>query len=79
MSHDKFHGQGGTFEVRNGERVRSSEPQKVHKDGDRARDADGKPVDKLLDQVEPALPKPQPAPWAQPAAAAETKTVKKGA
>lgn len=77
MSKDKYHGQGGTFEVRNGERVRVGKEQETHKDGDRARDADGKPIDKPLEGAQPALPKPQPAPWEQPMA--DPKTFKKGA
>jgi hypothetical protein len=41
---------------------------KHHPDGDRARDKDGDPTDKPLDQVEPALPAPKPAQSPTPAA-----------
>lgn len=68
---DKFHGHGGSFEIRNGERVQIEKPGAPHKDGDRARHVDGKPVDAPApDPNESALPKPGPAPWAAPAAAA---------
>lgn len=60
---DKYHGQGGSFEVRNGERVRVTDVPKPHKDGDRARDADGKPFDKE-EATAPAIPKPGTPPWA---------------
>lgn len=64
---DKFQGEGGSFEMRNGERVQTAEPSAPHPDGDRARDADGKPVDpKAPDPTENALPKPGPAPWVAP-------------
>ncbi len=60
---DKFQGEGGSFEIRNGERVQVSAPGKPHPEGDRARDADGKPVD---------LPPPNPQESALPAPPADT-------
>jgi len=60
---EKFQGEGGTFEIRNGERVQTAAPGKPHPNGDRARDADGKPVD---------LPPPNPQDSALPAPAADT-------
>lgn len=59
---DKFQGEGGSFEIRNGERVQTAAPSKPHPKGDRARDADGKPVD---------LPPPDPKESALPAPAAD--------
>lgn len=65
---DKFQGQGGNFEIKNGVRVQTAKPSAPHPDGDRARDADGKPVDPPPpDPSESALPQPAPAPWAAPA------------
>lgn len=78
FKHDEFHGQGGTYEVRNGKRVRVDKPQE-HPAGGGARNAKGDPVDEPHGK-EPALPEPQPAPWAEAAkASAEIKTEKKGA
>jgi hypothetical protein len=45
MTPDKYHGEGGTFEIKDGERVLVTPPTKPHPEGDRARGADGKPVD----------------------------------
>jgi hypothetical protein len=75
MAPDKFHGQGGTFTVNaQGERERARDadgreikPGDPHPEGDRARDAGGKPFEKSLDAVAvaPALPKPaESPPWA---------------
>ena len=63
---DKYHGQGGTYEVVDGERrlVKGSTTEH-HKDGDGARDAEGKTIGPAAaDKPEPALPAPQAAPWA---------------
>jgi len=78
MTPDKFHGQGGTFKVNSrGERERVGEEVKPHPDGDRARDADGKPFD-TLEATTPALPKPGTPPWATEATApADAKADKK--
>ncbi len=58
-------GSGGSFEIRDGKRIRVKEPGKPHKDGDRARHPDGEPVDKpqTTEDIEPALPAPGAAPW----------------
>lgn len=40
---DQFDGQGGRYEIRDGKRVRVEEPTKDHPEGNRARDAQGKP------------------------------------
>lgn len=41
---DEFHGQGGTFEVRGGRRVLVTPPTQDHPEGNRAREADGTPI-----------------------------------
>ena len=41
---DEFHGQGGSYEIRDGKRVRVEEPTAMTATGG-ARDADGKPLD----------------------------------
>lgn len=69
MTPERHHGEGGRYELRDGERVRVDEPQKHHPEGDRARDERGRPVDLPLDRVEPALPAPLRAPWAGPTTA----------
>ena len=38
---DEFHGQGGSYEIRDGKRVRIEEPTRDHEQGNRARTADG--------------------------------------
>jgi len=40
----EFHGEGGSYEVRDGKRVRVVEATKDHPEGNRARDADGRPL-----------------------------------
>jgi len=54
---DEFHGVGGSYEVRDGKRVRVDEPQQHHPDGDRARDPDGNALDQP-EAIAPALPVP---------------------
>jgi hypothetical protein len=54
---DEFHGQGGSYEVRDGKRVLVEPPTADHPDGNRARDADGTPHDQP-DETAPALPVP---------------------
>ncbi len=70
---DKYHGQGGTFVVnKQGERERAKDadgreikPGEPHPDGDRARDANGKPFDEQLEAKAPAIPAPAATPpWA---------------
>lgn len=41
---DALAGEGGTFEVRDGQRVQVTPPSKPHPAGDRPRDADGRPI-----------------------------------
>ena len=64
---DEFHGQGGSYIVENGVRRRVEAPTKDHPEGNRPRDAEGKPLD-----VVPATDdKPaEPARRRSPAAAA---------
>ncbi len=57
MERDEFHGQGGTYEVREGKRVLVTPPTQSHPEGDRARDADGKPIDEAPAAAE-ATPQP---------------------
>lgn len=67
---DKFNGEGGTFTVNNkGVREQVETASDRHADGDRAREADGTPIDQPVQTVEPALPPPAPAPWATKAKA----------
>ena len=71
MKPDQFHGQGGTYEVVDGVRRRvDGSTLEHHKDGDTARSADGKVTHTIALNAKPeaALPAPQPAPWATPAA-----------
>jgi hypothetical protein len=79
---DKYHGQGGTFQVKNGERVRVADAPKPHPEGDRARDEHGKPFDEKQEATAPALPKPGTPPWLEsekrPADVEPPKPVKKG-
>jgi hypothetical protein len=56
MNLDEFHGEGGTFEVRDGKRILVTPPTQPHPDGDRARNADGKPVDETPAAAEAAPP-----------------------
>ncbi len=56
-------GSGGTFEIREGKRIRTSKPAESHPDGDRARNADGEPVDQAPTETAPALTPPGRAPW----------------
>lgn len=42
---DEFHGQGGAYVVKDGKRVRVEEPTKDHPEGNRARDAEGRPLE----------------------------------
>ena len=66
-------GEGGSFEMRNGQRVQTQAPGKPHPDGDRPRDADGKPINPpAQDPNASALPQPGPAPWDAPAAPSTT-------
>ncbi len=63
-------GAGGTFEIRDGKRIRVSKPGEPHKEGDRARHADETPADKgSQTAAEPALTAPPASPFA---AASET-------
>ena len=41
---DEFSGEGGTFEVRDGKRVRVSPPSQPHPEGDQPRDEHGRPI-----------------------------------
>lgn len=69
---DKYHGQGGTYEVVDGERrlVKGS-TLLHHKEGDGARDADGKAIGAPDPKAKPvpALAEPVPMPWDTPAPA----------
>lgn len=67
MSQDKYHGVGGSYsrDPKTGERRQVERPTERHKDGDCARDADGKPLNVASDKIEPAF-----APPASPAAPA---------
>lgn len=67
-------GSGGSFEIREGKRIRVSEHKGVHPDGERPRNADGTPVDKPIEKSEPALPKAARAPWEPPQEPAAPKT-----
>lgn len=62
---DKYHGQGGTYEVKNGERVLVKDSTlEHHEGGDGARDAKKNDVSAgAAEKTEPAMPAPQPAPW----------------
>lgn len=78
MKPDPNHGQGGSYEVVNGERrlIKGSRTE-THKDGDAPRDADGKRLDTPAKDAttEAALPAAGASPWAAPAApAAKGKT-----
>jgi hypothetical protein len=42
---DQHQGEGGAYVMRDGQRVRVEEPTKDHPEGNRARDASGKPID----------------------------------
>jgi hypothetical protein len=42
---DEFHGQGGSFVMKDGKRVRAEPAPRDHPDGNRPRDKDGKPLD----------------------------------
>jgi len=63
---DKYHGQGGTYEVVDGERrlVKGSTLEH-HEDGDGARDKDGKAIGAADPKAkpEPAMPEPVAMPW----------------
>lgn len=63
MFNDEFNGQGGSFQIRDGKRVRIDEEQQRHPGGDRPRDADGNALDRPA-EVAPALvpPPADPAP-----------------
>lgn len=92
MERDKYDGQGGTYEVKNGVRVLvKGSTLEHHEDGDGARDEDGNPIVNVpaAEKPEPALPEPIAMPWAaadkakpkaeaRPAAAVDT-TTKPGA
>lgn len=84
--HDEHHGQGGTYEVHDGKRVRTDKPQAQPRGGG-ARDKDGEPLDKPVDRID-RLPEPVKPAWlteveaAQAAKAGEPKAgepAKKGA
>lgn len=70
MKPDPHQGQGGSYEVVNGERrlVKGSRTD-THKDGDAPRDDEGKRLDAPANDATPeaALPAPAPAPWLSPA------------
>ncbi len=55
MEPDEFHGQGGVYEVKDGKRVLIAPPTQPHPEGDRARSADGEPIERP-----PAAPEVQP-------------------
>ncbi len=80
---DKYHGQGGSYEVDplTRERKLKGEPTKAT-DAGGPRDKDGKPiVEKRAEKPEPAMPlAPEKAPWDTEApASAEPQPKKKGA
>lgn len=52
---DEFDGQGGCYEIREGKRVRVTEPTKDHPEGNRPRDEHGRALD-----VAPEEPKAAP-------------------
>lgn len=56
MTPDEFHGQGGSYIMKDGKRTRVTEPTKDHPEGNRARDKDGKALDEA-----PAADAPAPA------------------
>lgn len=61
MKPDQFHGQGGTYEVVDGERrLVEGSTLKHHEEGDTARDAKGRVTHKVDPRAtpEPALPAP---------------------
>lgn len=67
-------GSGGSYEIRDGKRIRVSEHKSAHAEGDRPRNADGSPVERPIEGSEPALPKAARAPWEPPEEAAAPKT-----
>lgn len=72
---DEFHGQSGSYVIKDGKReLVEGSVTKPHPDGDAPRRNDGERLDKpdANAKSEPALPAPAPAPWAQPATAATT-------
>lgn len=58
---DEFHGLAGSFEIRDGKRVRTEEATREHPDGNRPRSADGKPLAGPDGHLQPPVP-PAPAP-----------------
>lgn len=87
---DKFAGEGGSYVIdpATGERRQIEPPTRPHAEGDRGRDAQGKPIQERPGGPQPALPTPAPAPGASaeastpapaPAPAAEPKGARKGA
>lgn len=75
ITQDKYHGQGGTYEVVNGERrlVKGS-TLAHHADGDAARDKDGKVIGAVDANAkpDPAMAEAVPMPWDSPPAAKPT-------
>lgn len=68
---DELHGEGGSFEVdkATGKRKRVGEKfNEHHPEGDRARDASGKPIDAQPIAPQPSFPAPAAAPWDEPRA-----------
>lgn len=68
MNNDEFHGEGGSYEIRDGKRVRVAAPTQPSDTGG-ARDADGKPFDA---PQETAAPEPTPLRTGRSKAAAAT-------
>lgn len=65
MKHDEFAGQGGSFEIRDGKRVRVQAPTKSSDTGG-ARDPQGNPLPGTVPPVDqPAAEPPAPAPTAR--------------
>lgn len=55
---DQFNGEGGDFEMVNGQRVRAGQPQQRHPEGDAPREANGQVIAHVQTETEPALPAP---------------------
>lgn len=51
---DEFDGMGGAYVMKDGKRVRVEEPTRDHPDGNRARDKDGKPLERAPEPEQPA-------------------------
>ena len=66
MSKDEFSGQGGSYVIdKDGKRMRVETPTQDHPEGNRPRDAEGKPLDFAAAAGAPPIPA-APAPEAAP-------------